>query len=234
VKNKSKSLFSPPVLLVTLVILLAGCIKKEDSYIVFYPTEETVKDADGNIYHTVYIKGQTWMVENLKTTRYHNGDPIVHVFDSAIWRNLKEGAYCNYGNDSTRVKTYGRLYNWYAVNQGNLCPFPFHVPYDHDWQSLIDTVGGMAVAGGILKETGNIHWQNNTGATDQFGFTALPGGFRGADGAFRDINLQGYWWSYTNDLEPARSRSMNSGNTMVVRSEQNRESGFSVRCIRDY
>jgi uncharacterized protein (TIGR02145 family) len=174
------------------------------------------------------------MVENLKTTHYHNGDPISNVKDGKAWGKLKEGAYCDYGNDSVMAKTYGRLYNWYAVNHGNLCPYPWHVPYDHEWQKLVDTLGGLAVAGGFLKETGTAHWQGNTGATDQYGFAALPGGYIDADGVFGEIGLHGYWWSYTGPAQIPFSRSMNFDNAMIDRREQNRAAGFSVRCIRDY
>ena len=216
------------------LMVLSGCMKKDDNYIYFYPTEETVKDADGNVYHMVYILGQTWMVENLKTTRYHNGDTIPNVKDSKAWGNLKVGAYCNYDNDTNKSKTYGRLYNWYAVNHGNLCPYPFHVPYDHEWQKLVDTLGGLYIAGGVLKETGTSHWQINSGATNQYGFTALPGGFLSTDGTFGEHGNRGYWWSNTTPQDFPLSWAMNSDNNTIVRSEQKKEAGFSVRCIRDY
>ncbi len=233
-KNKIKNPFNWSVGWMMFLMVLSGCMKKDDNYIYFYPTEETVKDADGNVYHMVYILGQTWMVENLKTTRYHNGDTIPNVKDSKAWGNLKAGAYCNYDNDTSLGKTYGRLYNWYAVNHGNLCPYPFHVPYDHEWQKLVDTLGGLYIAGGVLKETGTSHWQSNTGATNQYGFTALPGGFLNTDGTFGEAGIRGYWWSNTTPQDFPLSWAMNSDNNTIVRSEQKKEAGFYVRCIRDY
>jgi uncharacterized protein (TIGR02145 family) len=216
------------------MIAISSCSKKVNNYVYFYPSCETIRDADSNEYHTVFIKGQTWMMENLKTTHYHNGDTIPNVRDGKDWENLKTGAYCDYDNDPARSEMYGKLYNWYAVNQGNLCPYPFHVPYDHEWKTLTDTLGGISVAGGILKETGTAHWQINTGATDQYGFKALPGGYRESDGTFIALGLHGYWWGYTGPTGVVLSWSMNFDDMMINRSEKKKEAGLSVRCVRDY
>lgn len=138
----------------------------------------TVTDYDGNVYQTVLIGDQCWMMENLKVTHYRNGDPIPHVTDGVTWGNLTSGAYCNYNNDEGNVATYGRLYNWYAVDDSrNIAPAGWHVPSDAEWQTLVDYLGGDAVAGGKMKEAGTTHWASpNTGATNESGFTALPGG----------------------------------------------------------
>ena len=229
------NLFFPLVVLPALLMLLNSCVKTSNDYAYFYPEPETVKDIDGNVYHTVYVKGQTWMVENLKTTRYNNGDTIPNVSDGKSWRNLKTGAYCNYGNDTNKARIYGRLYNWHAVKKGILCPHPWHVPYDYEWQRLTDTLGGTSVAGGILKETGTAHWLNNQGATNYYGFTARPGGFLDTAGMFRDLGLRGSWWSSTEFFaDHAWQRSIGAGDATIERSEKKEESGFSVRCIRDY
>jgi uncharacterized protein (TIGR02145 family) len=138
----------------------------------------TVTDIDGNIYHTVTIGTQVWMVENLKTTKYRNGDPIPNVTGNA-WAALTTGAYCWYNNDAATYKaTYGALYNWYAVaDSRNIAPTGWHVPTDAEWTTLTTFLGGESVAGGKLKETGTNHWTSpNTGATNETGFTALPGG----------------------------------------------------------
>ena len=231
---KSRTALTSKFLILFIFVLISSCAEKGDNYAIFYPSDDSVKDIDGNVYHTVYVMGQTWMVENLKTTHYRNGDTIQNVNDPAAWGKLKTGAYCNYNQDTGKVRTYGRLYNWYAVNRGNLCPYPFHVPYDYEWQRLVDTLGGLGVAGGLLKETGTAHWLDNTGATGQYGFKALPGGSLNADSGFREIGVRGYWWCNTNPADFALSRSMNAGNTNVDRLEQKKEMGLSVRCIRDY
>jgi uncharacterized protein (TIGR02145 family) len=235
VKKGSRTLFFPSVILAAFLMLVSGCIKKDDNYVFFYPEPSTVKDIDGNIYHLIYVKGQTWMTENLKTTRYHNGDAIANVKDGQIWETLKSGAYCNYNNDTAMSRVYGRLYNWHAVSTRNLCPYAFHVPYDFEWQTLIDTLGGISVAGGILKEAGNSHWQDNTGATNYYGFTARPGGSLDSAGTFRNLGLRGNWWSGTEYLSTgAWLRTINNDDAGIFRSEQNKTAGYSVRCIRDY
>ena len=234
-KKKIDRLIYQAVVVLSLLLLFSSCSRKDNNYLFFYPSETTVKDIDGNVYHTIYIKGQTWMIENLKTTRYASGETIPRVQDAGIWRSLKGGACCNYSNDTLKASMYGRLYNWYAISKGKVCPNNWHVPYDYEWQKLTDTLGGRAVAGGLLKEAGGVHWQSNSGATDQYGFKALPGGYRDPDGSFVEITLHGYWWSGSPYLENfAWSRIMNSENTSIDQTDMAKEAGFSVRCIRDY
>src|SRR5665647_3709784 len=114
-------------------------------------TSGTVTDIDGNVYHTVTIGTQVWMVENLKTTKYRNGDPIPNVTDNIAWGALTTGAYCNYNNDTNNSITYGRLYNWYAANNRNIAPSGWHVPTVAEWTILITYVGGKSVGGDKLK-----------------------------------------------------------------------------------
>ncbi len=138
----------------------------------------TVTDADGNVYHGVTIGAQVWTVENLRTTKYNDGTNIELVTD-ATWDVLTTGAYCWYNNDISNKDTYGAIYNWFAVETGKLAPAGWHVPTKAEWQVLADNLGGGAVAGGKLKETGATHWNSpNTDATNETGFTGLPGGFR--------------------------------------------------------
>ncbi len=218
-----------------LFVLLSGCIKKDNTYYFYYPSDDTVNDIDGNIYHLVHIKGQTWMSENLKTTRYRNGDTIAHVKDTGSWGKFKKGAWCNYGNDTVNVRVYGRLYNGYAAASGNLCPISWHVPYDYEWQALTDSLKGRSMAGGMLKETGTAHWQTNTGALNLYGFTARPGGNIDTTGMFSEVRQRGYWWSSTGYLvHNAWTWSMNGEDAGIYRTPRKMESGFSVRCIRDY
>jgi len=140
----------------------------------------TVTDIDGNCYRTVTIGTQVWMAENLKVTHDCNGEAIPNVTDGATWAGLTAGAYCEYNNDVNNVATYGRLNNWYAVaDSRNISPAGWHVASDAEWQTLSIFLGGDAIAGGKMKETGTTHWYSpNTGATNESGFSALPGGYR--------------------------------------------------------
>jgi uncharacterized protein (TIGR02145 family) len=196
---------------------------------------QTVKDIDGNEYTTVTIGTQVWMGQNLKTTKYNDGKPIPLVTVNNTWGSLKTSAYCWYNNDIGYKNPYGALYNWYAVNTGKLCPVGWHVPTDAEWTILTNYLGGESVAGGKLKEIGTIHWLSpNEGATNETGFTALPGGWRNTDGTSIFIGILGSFWSYTEDiisLHWVRHLSIDNGN--ANRSDNNNNYGFSVRCVRD-
>lgn len=202
-----------------------------------FTTPGTVTDIDGNVYNTIVIGTQTWMMENLKTTKYRNGDPIPNVTDSTQWNQyLTTGAYCNYRNDISYANTYGHLYNWYAVNDiRKISPTGWHIPTNAEWTTLISFLGGD-IAGGKLKEAGTTHWASpNTGATNETGFTALPSGYRnGYDGMFEHITDLLYLWSSTDiDTSTAWCQVMyyNLGNASEGFFEK--LFGFSVRCIKD-
>jgi uncharacterized protein (TIGR02145 family) len=195
-----------------------------------------VTDIDGNIYHTVTIGTQVWMVENLKTTRYSNGNEIPDITEAAVWSNLTTGAYSNYNNNKNNSTTYGRLYNWFAVNDScNVCPTGFHVPTNDDWTKLTTYLGGESVAGGKLKETGTNHWKSpNGGATNETGFAALPGGHRSNSGNFNDIGADGYWWSSTETgSNNAWNRDIDFNTSDMFRDDAGKNRGFSVRCLQD-
>jgi uncharacterized protein (TIGR02145 family) len=196
----------------------------------------TVTDTDGNVYHTVTIGTQVWMVENLKTTKYNNGTAIPLVTDGTAWGNLTTPGYCWSNNDAGTYKaTYGALYNWYAVNTGKLAPTGWHVPTDSEWTVLTTYLGGDNGAGGPMKETGTTHWISpNTGATNSSGFSALPGGCRNYYGVFTDFGDYGYWWSATaSDATYSLYRSMFFDGASVDRNYNLDVYGFSVRCVRD-
>ena len=195
----------------------------------------TVTDIDGNVYHTVTIGTQVWMVENLKTTKYRDGTSIPNVTGNTAWDNLTTGAYSDYGNTPSNSDTYGRLYNWYAVTDvRNICPTGWHVPTDAEWTTLTTYLGGESVAGGKLKETGTTHWNSPNLATNQTGFTALPSGYRLNHGTFYDIGNQGYWWSSSAHSTPyAWYRNMHFNHIYVYRSHGNKPTGFPVRCLKD-
>ncbi len=194
-------------------------------------------DIDGNVYHTVKIGTQIWMVENLNVTKYRNGDPIPNVTDGTQWKNSSTGAYCNYDNNAFSAEIYGRIYNWHSVNDSRkIAPEGWHVASDTEWTTLTSFLGGENVAGGKLKEAGLGLWQSpNEGATNESGFTALPGGTRYFDGAFDNQNgLLGYWWTSTQIDGTAswyRYLPWNDGN--VHRFGHLFNSGFSVRCVKD-
>jgi uncharacterized protein (TIGR02145 family) len=207
----------------------------------------TMTDIDGNVYKTIKIGNQVWMAENLKVTRYRNGDPIPSVTSKSQWENLRSGAYCAYNNDNGNVATYGLLYNWYAVDDGrNIAPEGWHVPTDEEWKELemhlgmsrseADDTGWRGTdEGGKLKEAGTAHWNSpNTGATNSSGFTALPGGFRSRSGAFFNVGYIVYWWSATASIgSTAWSRYLGYDNSAVGRRSSYKRSGFSVRLVRD-
>lgn len=193
-------------------------------------------DIDGNIYHTVIIGNQIWLAEDLKTTKYNDGTPIPLVTGNAGWINLSTPGYCLYDNDITNRETYGALYNWFALQTGKLCPTGWHVPSDEEWTVLTDFLGGESIAGGKLKEAGTVHWDTpNLGATNESGFTSLPGGFRGAQGLCYYIR---YWCQYRTSTSPFESvayyRQMASDSERVDNGKGNaiqRLCGLSVRCV---
>ena len=192
-----------------------------------------IMDIDGNVYGTIQIGEQVWMKENLKTSRYNTGSPIPNEVDEVNWSGLSTGAWCFYNNDGNNNGIYGKLYNWYAVETGNLCPSGWHVPTDAEWNILTDTLGGLSIAGGKLKELGTVHWDSpNTGATDDVGFTALPGGARSS--SFGNVGGNGYWWSASpGSSNNSWSRFLNLYDASVRRFSSNKRNGFSIRCLRD-
>lgn len=202
---------------------------------VSFGTMGTVTDVDGNTYQTVKIGNQWWMAENLRVTSFRNGNPIAHAPDMGLWRALSTGAYCSHMNDANNIPTYGLLYNWHAVNDGrHLAPGGWHVPTDTEWQTLVDHLGGSAVAGGRMKEAGTEHWHvPNTGTKDS-GFDALPGGFRTYSGFFGSLGYSATFWSSTQyDTALAWERELLYDYSIVVRDSIQKGSGFSVRCIKD-
>ena len=202
------------------------------------PVAATVSDIDGNVYHTVIIGGQAWMVENLRTTRLNDGTGIQHPWNDSIWNAFSGPARCYYGNDSiNKASVYGALYNWNAVNTGKLAPQGWHVPADSEWTTLINYLGGQSVAGGKLKEVGFGHWVSDVagGATNVTGFTALPGGYRyNGLTAFQILGGGGLWWSTTApDAANVRYINLNYNSASVTRNSTPKINGLSVRCLKD-
>ena len=202
----------------------------------FQTTNPTVTDIDGNIYHSVTIGTQVWLVENLNTTKYRNGNPISNLTSSTDWANTAVGAYCNYNNSASNSTIYGKLYNWHAVNDSRfIAPAGWHVATEAEWTTLVNYLGGGSIAGGKLKETGTVHWTTpNTGATNETGFTGLPGGYRWTSGTFAQITYLGRWWSATAyDSGNARAFMLNYNDNTGDLGTNIKEVGYSVRCVKD-
>lgn len=185
---------------------------------------------------SVLIGDQTWALRNLEVVTYANGDPIPEVQDPAVWATLTTGAWCYYDNDSANNIEYGKIYNWHAVNDPRgLAPIGQHVPTDTEFTTLTTFLGGLTVAGGKLKETGTLHWIiPNTDATNDSGFTALPGGYRNITGIFSNIGAFGYWWSSSQFNAPnAWYRYLVTNTGTAFSFSNNKKFGFSVRCLID-
>ncbi|NIP43221.1 MAG: hypothetical protein GWO41_07980 [candidate division Zixibacteria bacterium] len=206
----------------------------------------TVTDYDGNVYQTVLLGDQCWMMGNLKVTHYRNGDPIQHVTDGSTWYGLSTGAFCNYNNNEGNVAVYGRLYNWYAVSDSrNLAPEGWHIPTDAEWKQLemhlgmsqaeADNTGLRGTTeGGKLKEAGTAHWNSpNTGATNESGFTALPGGYRYSNGSFASFGEEALFWSSTEAGIYSWYRGLSFVSSQIGRNNIYRPCGFSIRCVKD-
>jgi uncharacterized protein (TIGR02145 family) len=196
----------------------------------------TMTDIDGNVYHTVKIGNQWWMAENLKVSRYRNGDAIPFMPQNTDWSNLETGAYGYYNNDANNEAIYGRLYNWYAVDDSrNLAPAGWHVPNDVEWSSCVEYLGGDPVAGGKMKSSGYTHWDSpNTGATNESGFSALPGGYRSSLGDYFFMGSSAFFWS-SMEINGANgwSCSLNCLYSNVYSHTYGKRYGLSVRLVKD-
>jgi uncharacterized protein (TIGR02145 family) len=221
------------------------------------PTATITYNSD--TYNTVAIGTQCWMAENLRTRKYNDGTDI--PFDASgepsgsgqaqTWGALTSGAHTLYAHDSTATPSnlisYGYLYNWYAVKgivtsggtpelTKNICPIGWNVPTDNDWKILTDTLGGIGVAGTLMKSKSYL-WSTSTpwpAITNSSGFSALPGGYRFSNGSFLIIRVIAFFWSATeNDGNKAWSSSLNSSNGSLVRSNYSKSFGASVRCLKN-
>ena len=217
-------------------------IKENDTIygnIVSFTTDSLgeVTDIDGNKYKTIALGLQIWMADNLKTTRYNDGTAIPYVTDAGKWASLSGPGFCWYKNsESTFKPMYGAIYNWYAINDNRLCPEGWHVPDNTDWDHLADYLGGWNSAGGKLKVKGDAYWSTpNTGATNEYMFSALPGGLRYLDGEFRDFGFGGYWWSASEQsAERAFFRHIFYEEVSLFRFDNDKRNGFYVRCIKNH
>ena len=233
-KSKSRIL-NFPFLLCIILLLLGSCSKKDINITNAGPT---VTDVDGNVYHSIIIGTQTWTVENLRTTRYSNGDLIGTTTtvtpDSSLGTTPKYQWVYN-GNESSAT-TYGRLYTWFAATDSrNLAPTGWHVPNSREWMTLINFLGGPTVAGGKLKSKGESLWQwPNTHATNASGFTALPGGIW--LGISFQIGVTANWWSVASSIYQEGTGDyfgVGYGWEGVSIWSYPMINGLSVRCVQD-
>jgi uncharacterized protein (TIGR02145 family) len=215
--------------------------------------EGVVTDAEGNVYATVTIGNQVWMAENLSTSKFSNGDSIPMVYDNLPWQQatvIQSPAACFYNNDSINDTPMGKLYNWYAViDSRNVCPSGWHIPSDAEWSQLIVHLDSLTIVGddvesslvgAQIKSTGLQFWlAPNTGAVNQSGFSALPGGKRPATGLYYPIfeyySYYGYFWSSTSSQTPglAYDRYLDYASTAILRTTSPKGEGKSVRCVKD-
>ncbi len=198
----------------------------------------SIPDIDGNVYHSVTIGTQVWLTEDLKTTRYRNGDLIGTTAPATLDIFAQNGPKYQwaYNGDESNVTYWGRLYTWYAATDSRgVCPAGWHVPADGEWTTLTSFLGGESVAGGKMKSAGINYWLSpNTGATNSSGFTGFPGGFHEYDGTFTGLEYIGYWWSSTEySSSDAWFRRLYDLQIYVTKSSYYKNNGFSVRCLRD-
>ena len=186
---------------------------------------------------TVTIGKQVWMTKNLNVSSFRNGDPIPEAKTEGEWKaysQAKEPAWCYYDNDSSNGEKYGKLYNWYAVNdKRGLAPAGYHIPTDKEWTVLTNYLGGVEIAGAKMKSSQGWGVKDGNG-TNSSGFSGLPGGNRYFNGTFINFGEYGYWWSSTEGSTYfAWNRLLDYGSGDVTRYYVAKERGFSVRCLRD-
>jgi uncharacterized protein (TIGR02145 family) len=223
-------------------------IPNQDKALIFNFIQCT--DGDNNNYPVVEIGDQTWMAENLKTTRYNDGSPIPLITNHDEWRNLKTPGFCWYGNNiEANEISVGALYNWFAVNTKELCPVGWHVPTDEEWKTLeiflgmttkeADATGFRGTDQGTQLKS-NTGWDSGGNGSNTSGFLGFPSGARWSDtGNFHSIGIFSGWWSSTEIFgDGAVSRYLFFCHSTVNRAADyscymSKQNGFSVRCIKD-
>jgi uncharacterized protein (TIGR02145 family) len=215
--------------LATFALILCGCNKANKPVI-------PLTDIDGNTYKTVEIGTQTWMAENLKTSRFNNGTYIPLISDDGAWASLTTPGFCWYNNDSVSFKdTYGALYNGYTINTWNICPAGWHVPEKQELLTLRDFLGDSVIVGGKLKETGTSHWLSpNTGANNSSGFTALGSGIRYFEGTYASVlSFTSFWSASGLSNDDTWYIGLYFNNSAFITNHISKKQGFSVRCLKD-
>ncbi|MBL7983079.1 MAG: fibrobacter succinogenes major paralogous domain-containing protein [Flavobacteriales bacterium] len=208
----------------------------------------TMTDLDGNVYRAVEVDGVCWSAEELRTTKYANGDAVAAVSDASTWIATTSGAVCSYNNSASNDATTGKRYNWFAASDARgLCPLGWHVATDLEWKDLESALGmpaseldGMGFIRGAAQNVGGKMkslqtWNSpNTGATDETGLGLRGSGQRsGIGGGFSGISTAGYWWSSTDNGAEALFRTMITSSGGIVRDDFPKQNGFCVRCVLD-
>ena len=246
-----KKIIKISVLILFVILVINGCKKDDNSPGSHYNgkttavfnnnlTYGTMTDQDGNVYKTITIGTQTWMAENLRTTKYQDGTAIPNETDLTAWEKLTTGAYCNYNNttNADTIATYGRLYNWYAFADSRMiAPTGWHIPTDAEWTILSTYLGGKTLVGGKIQETGTTHWLSSSDlVTNESGFTALPSGYRGGfdpgGTGFWELGFIGGWWSITGLDPDAIDRELDSPYDFF-RNYPGCYEGFAVRLVKN-
>ncbi|HEY3369518.1 MAG TPA: fibrobacter succinogenes major paralogous domain-containing protein [Prolixibacteraceae bacterium] len=246
-KREIRTLLSILFVIGCTIVFTSGCKKGDDNIV-----PGTVKDIDGNVYHTVTIGTQVWMVENLQVTKYRNGDLLPNVIENGPWGNLTIGAFCNYNDEAAMGTKYGKLYNWYAVNDPRkIAPAGWHIASDAEWTTLEENLKiNHGTPNGVVNSlAAQTDWEASTDylslgydltRNNTSGFTALPGGFRFVFEEYR--NLGGYqskgvtagWWSTDeSDATKAWERILTIYWDELRRASNFKGCGFSVRCVKD-
>jgi len=230
-KNKLLVLFGFFFLLCSLALTTNSCSNNDDNNDEDDPLTGAVVDVDGNSYDTVRIGTQTWMVQNLKTTKYNDGTEIPAAAINADWPNVITPCYCWYDNDETFKETYGALYNFYAVNTGKLAPTGWHIPSPAEFELCRNYLGSMGMGEGKMMESGTAHWTNNSASvTNSSGFTAMPGGLRWS--TFSGMGSMACWWTSTLNGSSSGWYKMLT-NYMMSSNSATKSYGMSVRCVKD-
>ncbi len=220
--------------IILLLIVFVSCTPTPTPAPAPAPNPVPVTNPNPTTSPTVTIGTQIWTTKNLDVSTYRNGDPIPQVQDTVAWANLTTGAWCYYRNNTTNGAIYGKLYNWYAVNDPRgLAPIGYHIPTKSEWQILTDYLGGTYSAGGKMKSTGTQYWKYpNVGATNESGFSALPAGYLNFQ--FYYIGKEAHWWSSTYSTNCVFGVAIEYGSFFVTENPcKSRNSGHSVRCIKD-
>jgi uncharacterized protein (TIGR02145 family) len=235
----------PTIVFVSALAFFPGCSDKEEAAEEPAPpvtptkvepinfgsaTFGSVSDIDGNTYKTVVIGTATWMAENLKTTKFKNGDAISKLPDGSEWLIASTPGYHNYNDHEGLISVYGHLYNCYVrIDPRGVCPSGWHAATPEDWNAIGVALGGAAAAGGRMKEQGTAHWVTSNNSDNQSGFTGVPGGSM-YKGRVTDMGTDGYWWStaegdffYLTNVEV----NLRHKSTAVM------NEGLSIRCVKD-
>lgn len=192
-----------------------------------------VTDIEGNFYRTVILGNQEWMMENLDCGKYNDGIAIPNIQSDLDWSNLDSGGWCYFDNSLVHANNYGKLYNWFAVETGKLCPIGWHVPSQEDWDQLEVYLGGAEIAGAKMKEIGNALWIAGENASNTSAFSARPGGLRYVEGTFDALGVVAIWWSqYFDSLYPWAEILSDAGSGADYQ-PFNKQIGLSVRCLKN-